>query len=188
MTHFLHFGPGANQLPEPWQNLDQSHDIRKALRFDNDSAMGVMAEHVIEHVPYLQGLRFFAEAWRVLALGGVLRVTFPDVSRFIASDFVGSPRGAMGLNHGAELYGAGLEKHLCVDTPPRLAVSLLLTGWGHQMAWTRDSCAAALLATGFSSVQYFEYGTGLFGECDGHHRDVGIDVAKLETTALEATK
>ena len=79
MNHHLHFGAGQNQLPEPWQNLDASHDIRKPLRFDNDTAAAVMAEHVIEHVSYFYALLFLGEAFRVLKPGGVLRVGFPDV-------------------------------------------------------------------------------------------------------------
>ena len=66
---FLNFGAGPNQLSEPWQNLDPTHDIRKRLRFENGSVAAILAEHVIEHVPFLQVLGFFQECLRVLEPG-----------------------------------------------------------------------------------------------------------------------
>ena len=56
------------------------------------------------------------------------------------------------------------------------------------MAWTRDSAAGALLVVGFARVRFCTYGTGELGHCDGHHKDVGMELAKLETTVLEAVK
>ena len=82
---FLNFGAGPNQLPEPWQNLDPTHDIRKRLRFENGSVAAILAEHVIEHVPFLQVLGFFQECLRVLEPGGMLRIAFPDIGRFLTS-------------------------------------------------------------------------------------------------------
>ena len=78
---FLNFGAGPNQLPEPWQNLDPTHDIRKRLRFENGSVAAILAEHVIEHAPFLQVLGFFQECLRVLEPAGMLRIAFPDIGR-----------------------------------------------------------------------------------------------------------
>ena len=100
MDLYLHFGAGLNQLPEPWLNLGPAHDIRKHLRFESDAAAAVVAEHVIEHIPFLQALGFFRECLRVLRPGGVLRVAFPDVSRFVVSD-----EGGVALNAASLAYG-----------------------------------------------------------------------------------
>lgn len=191
MSHFLHFGPGKNELPAPWQNLDGSHDIRKKLRFEDGSASVIMAEHVIEHVPYKQALGFFAEALRVLEPGGVLRVSFPDVSRFLAWF---NPLGplthevVLTLDDRVRQYARALEVHLGAEVVERTALWLLLTGWGHEMAWSRETAGAALLVVGYADVQLYDYGRGRFGEFDGHHKDVGLEIATLETTVIEATK
>lgn len=185
----LHFGPGKNMLPEPWQNLSAEHDIRKRLKFDNDSASVVVAEHVIEHVPYLQCLGFFREARRILEPGGVLRVAFPDISRFLKP----APfRPA--FNECAPRYGELLAGHVGLPMPEspqtdptRAALWKMLTGFGHQMAWTDLSAAGALLVIGFSSVSRYEYGAGQV-QTDGHHQEVGGELAELETTVLEALK
>jgi SAM-dependent methyltransferase len=189
MDLMLNFGAGPNQLPEPWQNLGPAHDIRKRLKFENDSVAAILAEHVIEHVPFLQALGFFKECLRVLKPGGVLRIAFPDVGRFLTSSSrelvfnLAALRYAQGLSKraGSELPEADLEK-------TRAALWQMLTGWGHQTAWTADSAAGALLVVGFSRVYRREYGVGELSGVDGHHRDVGPELALLESTILEARK
>lgn len=198
----LHFGAGPNQLPEPWQNLNVLHDIRKPLRFETGSARAILAEHVIEHVPFLQGLGFFWECLRVLEPGGVLRVAFPDLSRFLGYKHEDS--GEIGYQFIARAldYAEALAKHLKQEHAQvqaardqdeersfvRAAMLRMATGWGHQTAWTLPTAAACLLAVGFSTVRAREYGKGQLVGVDGHHRDVGAELAELESTILEATK
>lgn len=194
MTRLLHFGPGPNELPEPWENLDPSHDIRKRLRFEDGSVSGILAEHVIEHVPFLQGLRFLGEAWRVLEPRGVLRLAFPDVSRFLYFPLEGDSDFAFTTL--ADTYAVGLSARPGMRFVPsepsptltRAALYQMLTGFGHQTAWTEESAAGALLIMGFSSVRLCDYGLGQLCGVDGHHREVGLELAKLESTILEAYK
>lgn len=198
--HFLNFGPGPNLLPEPWQNLDASHDIRKRLRFNDESTRAILAEHVIEHVPFLQGLRFFGEALRVLEPGGILRVAFPDIGRFLRIAGGETDRITLALNVRAEAYGVGIAARphmgwigaavdgMQVSGIERGALYQMLTGWGHQMAWTEQSAAGALLVVGFARVQSCVYNSGEIAGVDGHHRDVGPELAEMESTVLEAMK
>jgi predicted SAM-dependent methyltransferase len=189
MGLFLNFGAGLNLLSEPWKNLDATHDIRKRLKFENDSAAAILAEHVIEHVPFLQVLGFFQECRRVLEPGGVLRIAFPDLGRFLTSCSL-----EFALNKAALRYADGLSKRPGMDFPAtalertRAALWHMLTGWGHQTAWTEHSAAGALLVVGFSHVCRREYGHGELERVDGHHRDVGPELALLESTILEARK
>jgi SAM-dependent methyltransferase len=189
MDLLLNFGAGPNQLPRPWRNLGPEHDIRKRLKFEPDSASAILAEHVIEHIPFLQTLGFFREALRVLRPGGVLRVAFPDVGRFLTTrslDFAISPAAAA--------YADALTSRPGLDLPEtgpdrtRAALWELLTGWGHQTAWTEHSAAGALLVVGFARVSRCPYGLGELKGVDGHHRDVGPELAQLESTILEAHK
>jgi SAM-dependent methyltransferase len=189
MDLFLHFGAGLNQLPEPWVNLGPAHDIRKHLRFESSSAAAIAAEHVIEHIPFLQAVGFFRECARVLRPDGVLRLAFPDVSRFLVSDDNG-----VGFNAACLVYGDRLANQPGQNLPTarrdraRAALEQLLTGWGHQAAWTEQAAAGALLVAGFSRVFRREYGHGELAGIDGHHLDVGRDLALLESTILEARK
>lgn len=201
MGLFLNFGPGENMLPDPWLNLEPNHDIRKRLRFGDDTCTAILAEHVIEHVSCLQGFHFFFEARRVLEPGGTLRIAFPDVARFLmgASRAFASPPAGVGRYHfgaraleyseklakrGHGEWSAGLEG----PELARAGMLRMLTGWGHQMTWTHESAAGVLLAAGFSAVERWDFGEGKIACVDGHHRDVGPELAQLETTILEATK
>jgi SAM-dependent methyltransferase len=198
MSLFLHFGPGPkNQLPEPWQNLDPSHDIRKQLRFENNSARAIVAEHVIEHVPFVAGVRFLSEAFRVLEPGGVLRIAFPDVGRFLVRDRrSGVFYGYRWADH-AHDYAHKLVRR--PDMPPELAelegealtrqgMRMMLTAWGHVANWTETSAAGVLLAIGFGNVRPCQYDCGHLAGIDGHHKDVGPELAEMESTILEANK
>jgi len=195
MGHFLNFGPGPNMLPEPWQNLEPNHDIRKRLRFADGSCTAILCEHVIEHVSFSQGYTFFGEALRVLEPGGTLRLAFPDIGRMLAQrSHVQGVR--YSLSSGALLYAQGLAKQgggewsagLQGQELARHGMLRMLTGWGHQMAWSAESAAGVLLAVGFSEVVQQPYMRGKLSGVDGHHRDVGPELAKMESTIIEATK
>jgi hypothetical protein len=195
MGRFLHFGAGPNQLPAPWENLNAEHDIRKRLKFEDNSASGIHCEHVIEHVGLEHGLGFLREACRVLEPLGKIRVIFPDVTRFLAfdSEEIGAPPlpwraspPARGFNLHALSYARCLtEKHPAVDNSPRAALLMLLTGWGHLTPWTTPLMQAALLLAGFSSTVPSYYGASAD---DGHHLDVGMDWAAVESSCVEAFK
>jgi len=86
----------------------------------------------------------------------------------------------------AELAERAQTEFLC-----RAATVCVLAGFGHQAMWTRDGAAAALLSVGFQAVREQFYGRSGVAELagvDGHAKDVGDEVALLETTILEATK
>lgn len=193
---FLNFGAGPNQLPEPWQNLNAAHDIRKPLRFSTGTVQGILAEHVVEHVSFLQGVAFLTECLRVLAPGGVLRVCFPDVCRFVGRSV---PAAAVGFTIDARIYAERMAARAGVvdlaeihaeqwHALARKEMLQMLTGWGHQMAWTECTVGGVLCALGYSKVHVREYGEGALAGVDGHHKDVGDAIAQLETTILEATK
>jgi len=215
MALFLNFGAGPNQLPPPWQNLNAEHDIRKPLRFEDGSAQLILAEHVIEHVQFSQGYGFLYECFRVLAPGGSLRLAFPDVSRFVTSpggaflfnsraanyaqaladsEFGGIVRGAMreaeAKRPESDPDGTALANER-TRAGCRAATLCVLSGSHHLAMWTRDGAAAALLSVGFVLVREQFYGRSDVAELDdvdGHAKDVGGEMALLETTILEAMK
>jgi SAM-dependent methyltransferase len=193
MSLFLNFGAGRNQLPEPWQNLNAEHDIRKPLRFEDGSASRILAEHVIEHVPFLQGVGFLQECARLLEPGGVLRLAFPDPARLLARvGEDGFELGRHAVSYATEL-GNRPDGELIRATreKARAGALMMLVGWNHQCAWTVTTAAAALCAVGFGDVKQRRYGCSDHAELervDGHHQEAGDYLALFETTVLEATK
>lgn len=173
----LHFGCGPNRLPEPWENFDREVDIGRPLSaFADGSASYVFAEHVIEHVPFLSGVCFLSECYRILEPNGVLRFAFPDVTRLTFPQDI-------------ETY---LDFLRTIRKPARHAGDVyrfILTGSQHQAAWTSEVGLAAAKAVGFIDVRSVSYGTSehhALASIDGHHKT--SSVARLESTILEVTK
>lgn len=194
MGHFLNFGAGPNQLPPPWQNLTAQHDIRKPLRFEQSSTSFILAEHVIEHAPFSQGFGFLDECRRILKPGGVLRLAFPDVARFLFESpdrWLWSPMAAVYADELERGPNGALVRNVEPRERSRAAATLLLVGWNHESCWTRAGAAGVLLSLGYSrvtSVRFRESEHAELAGVDGHHRDVGMALAEMETTVLEATK
>jgi SAM-dependent methyltransferase len=58
-------------------------DIRKKLPFPNESIAIIYTSHVLEHLTKVQFLFFIEESYRVLKIGGILRIALPDLKIFI---------------------------------------------------------------------------------------------------------
>lgn len=132
----VQFGSGPN-LIEGWDNRDIETDIRKALPFPIASVEFILAAHVIEHVEFREGLSFLVECWRILKPGGVLRLSFPDITREIP----------------LEDYRRRLAEHYNrqVNCPEDVWYSLLVD-WAHRACWTKEMAVRVLLAAGFESA------------------------------------
>ncbi|HXK18145.1 MAG TPA: hypothetical protein VNG33_10105 [Polyangiaceae bacterium] len=158
----LHLGCGPFKL-DGWKNYDVGDvDITKPLRFETGSVRYIFAEHLIEHVPYLDAMRFFAEAFRVLEVEGVLRLAFPDVARLSTSC-------------GEEL------RHL----------RKVMLSFGHEMAWSQLLMHRALVVAGFEPLQVREcaYGESDHKALRNVEQHGKISRwARAETTILEAQK
>lgn len=176
MTRFLQFGCGKNILPTPWENFDLEIDIRNPLPIPIGEARFILAEHVIEHISFRQGFSFLSECLRVLEPGGVLRLSFPDITRDIP----------------VEDYKAGFDFFYNRQLNCHEDVwQSILVDWEHQSCWTCDMAKRVLLAVGFYNVESKEYGSSSHYELrniDGHHLAVGQSLARAETTILEATR
>jgi len=65
-------------------------DISKPLPFVNASVSWVYAEHLIEHVPLTASVSWLTEVHRVLRPGGLLRLTTPDLAKYVEGYSEGS--------------------------------------------------------------------------------------------------
>jgi predicted SAM-dependent methyltransferase len=85
----LHLGSG-DVIRAGWVNVDIHPaanlrlDVRRPWPFADGSAIEVYAEHLFEHLAWPGEARhFLAEARRVLAPGGTLRLSVPDLGRHV---------------------------------------------------------------------------------------------------------
>ena len=175
MKRQLQFGSGQNILPPPWENFDLDVNIRSPLPFEIGSAKCILAEHVIEHVTFREGLAFLQECLRVLEIGGVLRLSFPDITRHIK----------------VSEYREGFSKYYSRVMQSEEDVWLsILTDWEHKSCWTAEMAGRVLLAVGFTKGIRLPYGISVSGlsSIDGHHLTVGRELAMAETTVFEAVR
>lgn len=176
-SRFLHLGCGSHRLPEPWENYDQEVDIRQRLPAEDGAVRFILAEHVIEHVPFSDGIRFLAECRRVLTPGGVLRLSFPDMTR------LNMPEAQLYMDYLHQITGRK------ISTIEEVWLSMA-TDWGHCSVWTVDTAVRLLDGIGLDA-RVVAYGSSGYHELhgvDGRHLSEGAVLAKAETTVIEATR
>jgi predicted SAM-dependent methyltransferase/polyisoprenoid-binding protein YceI len=140
----LHVGSGSQRL-EGWVNIDRQAlpgvdfvgDVTEGLPFENAEA--VFAEHFLEHLPLDQAVAFLVEAHRVLAPGGRIRLSTPNLDWVVATQYA-APR----------------------DDGDRRVRALRLNrsfhGWSHRFLWNRELLADVLAAVGFDDVRWYRHG------------------------------
>jgi predicted SAM-dependent methyltransferase len=140
----LHIGSGNVRLPG-WTNVDAQRlpgvdvvaDVTRGLDFAGAEA--VFSEHFLEHLAVDDALRFLLEVHRVLADGGWVRLTTPNL------DWVW-------LTH-YRLEGEAAERREAA-----LAINRAFRGWRHQFLWNREMLAEALAACGFEEIRWCRRG------------------------------
>jgi predicted SAM-dependent methyltransferase len=140
----LHIGSGRERL-EGWVNIDAQAlpgvdvvaDVTKGLQFSNVAA--IFAEHFLEHLPLDLAVAFLNEAWRVLARGGWIRLSTPNLDWVWASHY-------------------RLDADLETKRAAALQLNRAFHGWRHQFLWNREMLGEALAACGFVEVRWCEYG------------------------------
>jgi SAM-dependent methyltransferase len=136
----LHIGSGNVRLPgwtnvdvQPLPGVDVIADVTRGLEFSGAEA--VFSEHFLEHLALDDALGFLLEAHRVLAAGGWLRLSTPNL------DWVW-------LTH------YRLEGEPAAKSAAALALNRAFRGWRHQFLWNREILAEALAACGFEAVRW----------------------------------
>jgi hypothetical protein len=179
VNRWLHLGCGDHKLPKPWENFDKEVDLREKLPFQNGVGQYIFAEHVIEHLPFRDGLYFLTECHRVLNNEGVLRFSFPDMTK-------------IGID-ALPLYAKHLKKETgkAVRNIEDVWLSIA-TDWGHRSVWTADVARRLVIAVGFDKVVTLPaYGQSIHSDLsgiDGRHLSEGLQLARAETTVIEAVK
>lgn len=122
-------------------------DIRAALPFADGSVDWVYAEHLVEHVSLSDGTAWLAEVRRILAPGGVLRLTTPDLATYVDGYRAGD---TFFSRHRGRMRAAGLGPPM----PPRRAFMFnqLFYLYGHRWLYDYDELVHALVSAGFAAT------------------------------------
>jgi len=189
----LQIGAGSSRRPG-WLNTDIEPgdglaylDATKRFPFEDGSLHYIFSEHVIEHLTYDEGKFMMAEAYRVLAPGGKMRTSTPNLTRFIQL-FDKNP------SDEARAYIVGKMKwHEWPDEPNQAAIilNLQMSSWGHKFMYDLETLAAALTRAGFRNVRQFQQNISDDEQLRGlEERDGGVNERwnEYETMVVEVEK
>lgn len=142
----VHVGCGPHAILPDWWNVD----IRKFPAIDEaiDATAPwaytdlhyVYAEHFLEHLTLNQALLFLTHAGNSLRIGGIIRLSTPNLEWVIHTHF--------------QTGKVELSKRL-IDT---LRTNRAFRGWGHQFLYSTEMLAHILAAIGYTAVQPCTYG------------------------------
>jgi len=200
----LQLGCGPNVAPG-WLNCDfqpSSRDViyvdaRKPLPLPDASFDYVLAEQMIEHIPYSDSHTLLAECFRVLKPGGRIRLITPDLDVLI-SLFARNPDSqAKRYTHWIwQVFHPDIE-----EADPVFVLNLFSQAWGHKFLYNERTLGKALEKVGFTDLAGFrayEIGNDGFRDVEGHKRiykdaaeDVRAQVAEFEayqSFAIEAVR
>ncbi|MET8546135.1 methyltransferase domain-containing protein [Kitasatospora sp. NPDC004799] len=119
-------------------------DIAEPLPFADDSVDWVYAEHLIEHVTLPVAVGWLREARRVLRPGGVLRLTTPDLARYLVG--YATDDGFL-AKHRRRLTTLGFGPPM--PTRPAFLVNQIFRYFGHQWIYDVDELRHVLTQAGF---------------------------------------
>jgi predicted SAM-dependent methyltransferase len=138
----LHLACGSNII-EGWGNVCLAgtpevvkYDLTRPLPVPTGSVRLIYTEHFIEHITREQAVAFLGECRRVLAPGGVIRISTPSLEKVIES------------------YTADTGQRQADDhtASPCRRLNDRMRGWGHRFLYDRPELEALLVSCGFVQV------------------------------------
>ena len=154
--------------------------------FEDSTFDYIYSEHMIEHLPYEQGLAMLKECNRVLKNRGRIRIATPDlrvVAGLCASE----------LNEDQQRYLEWATREFLPEgrsDRPAFVVNNLFRAWGHQFLYDEPLLRDALTDAGFTDIRRCEIQESdvpVLRGIESHGRHIGEDNNRFETFVLEAT-
>jgi predicted SAM-dependent methyltransferase len=146
----LHLGCGPRRIAD-WANIDRAGfrniiwDLRRRLPTTPGSIRFIYSEHFIEHISRAQALVLLRNCKVVLAKGGVVRVSTPNLRRLVDD------------------YLAGVIPELPHATTWRPATTCVMMNdgmrlWGHQFVYDEAELILLLKEAGFINIRRMRWG------------------------------
>ena len=159
---YLNLGSGERGFSAPnWINVDgypfpHTHhlmDITRRFPFEDASFEGIFFQHVLEHFPQTLGVEILSECRRILAPGGILRVTVPNAEHVFRT-YLLDPADLMAHRHAVNglpmesvnLYAYQRYEHQCLYDFALISHSLKDAGFSEVAQRQLHVGADALLA------------------------------------------
>ncbi|MCC5665335.1 methyltransferase domain-containing protein [Nostoc sp. CHAB 5784] len=152
----LNFGCGKVKF-DGWLNIDIDTtlntvdliwDVSNRLPFKDNSCQIIYHEHMLEHLPVEQGIFFLHECYRVLQVGGVLRVAMPSLDVLLKKATSENWRDQDWLRW---------PEYQFIQTRAEM-INIAFRWWGHQYLYDSEELHRRLHEAGFIYVKDVEWG------------------------------
>lgn len=191
--HKLHLGCGGHLLPG-WLNSDLCTGSADILQLDATQRVNllpdatfdyVFSEHMIEHVDHAGGLRMLRMCHRVLAPGGVVRISTPDLAFLLALHR--EPLEELQTRYLA--WSAEQYPHVNAATAT-FVLNNFVRDWGHRFIYDEATLRASLERAGFERITRQPLGASDRPALRSleHETRMPPGFLALETMTLEAAK
>lgn len=156
----LQIGSGIGAL-EGWLNTDINPtkeiaflDATKKLPFDDCTFDYIFCEHLIEHLEYLEGEKLVQECFRVLKLGGKLRISTPDL-RFLI-ELYAENKSELQKRYIIWVINTFLpDIGIYLDT---FVINNCFRAWGHKFIYDSKTLKSLLEKCGFANITRYDPG------------------------------
>jgi len=188
----LHIGAEIFAIPG-WFNTDLDPrgegiyflDATLPFPFPSASFDFVFSEHMIEHIPFGDGLKMLAECRRVLKPGGVIRTATPNLLNILAliENFDGNEAY---LTWAVEQFN--LPKAPFPKAPS--VINHFFRAWGHQFIYNPEMLQTAMEQAGFGEIVQCEIRVSRHSPLQGlerHGKRWSPWVNEFETMIFEGT-
>jgi predicted SAM-dependent methyltransferase len=191
----LHLGCGGSELPG-WFNTDLVAGMSGTLRYldvtepfpiPDEAVAFLFGEHLIEHLPFAEGLQMLRECRRVLRRGGVIRITTPSLSRILSLyNRSGSDLEERYKRWAIERFVPEADSDL-----DSFVINNFFHNWGHRFIYDEATLRLALTRAGFTEIVSVPIGESVHPELrdlERHGSEMGHEFNLFESFALEARK
>ena len=191
----LNIGCGDHPLPG-WLNTDLTPcrgdifrlDATQPFPFADEAFTHIFSEHMIEHVPYEGGLSMLKECFRVLAPGGRIRISTPDLHFLISLldplSLIERGTARAYIEWACSIFNP--SEPICGET----VLNNFVRAWGHQYIYSRSMLHDSLRKVGFICITHYD----IQKSADPAFIDLENDTRmppgflQLETMTIEAEK
>jgi predicted SAM-dependent methyltransferase len=193
----LNLGAQTNRA-DGWLNVDIDPgvdavylDATNMAAISDETFDAVLCEHMIEHVPALEGQAVMRSTYRILKHGGVARFVTPNLERLarrILDPQADARREIDLFNH--EFRNIYIDRKYPNITDVDY-INIMFREWGHRYLYTLSNLENKLKAAGFSVIietKPNKCASKLFENAQGHGKLLGHELNDLNAFALEATK